>query len=200
MVIPLTKGTSVVSLADGTRLGTVDHVYFDPESKAVVGFTFHRGGGLFGRGCSGLVDIADVHAFGADAVTITGVSAVRSELAVETHKDALLELETLLHRTVMTESGTRVGRVHAIKFGDASYQLSGLDVDGAEGEGEIHISVDRIQTIGEDLIIIADAAAAVASGRVVTHQPLRVVGSQPSHQSVEAPRQQIDPPPVARSA
>lgn len=199
MAIPLTKGTPVVSLADGTRLGTVDHVYFDPESKAVVGFTFHQGSGLFGRGSSGLVDVSDVHAFGADAVTISDVSAVRSELAVEHCRDALLDLETLLHRSVMTESGTRVGRVQAIKFGDASYQLSGLDVDGADGEGPINIAVDRIQTIGNDLIIIADATA-TASGRAVTQTPLRVVGAQPADQSPDAPGQPMAPQRVVRSA
>lgn len=178
MAIPLTKGTPVVSLADGTRLGTVDHVYFDPESKSVVGFTFHQGSGLFGRGSSGLVEITDVHAFGADAVTITDISAVRSELAVESRKDALLELEALLHRTVMTESGTQIGRVRAVQFGDASYHLSGLDVLGADDHQPVHIPVDRIQTIGEELIIIKDAPSSAAIGHAGARQPLRVVTAQ----------------------
>lgn len=181
MAIPLTKGTPVVSLADGARLGTVDHVYFDPESKSVVGFTFHQGGSLFGRGSSGLVDITDVHAFGADAVTITDVSAVRSELAVESRKDALLDLETLLHRTVMTESGTRVGRVRAIQFGDASYHLSGLDVVSEDDHRPVHIASERIQAIGEELIIIADAQQRVSSGHAAGRQSLRVVAAHPGN-------------------
>ena len=57
----LVKGTPVISLTDGSTLGAIDHVYFDPDRLAVVGFTFHKGG-LFGGGTSGLVDIADVHA------------------------------------------------------------------------------------------------------------------------------------------
>ncbi len=185
MAIPLTKGTPVVSLADGTRLGTVDHVYFDPESKSVVGFTFHQGGSLFGRGSSGLVDITDVHAFGADAVTITDVSAVRSELAVESRKDSLLDLETLLHRTVMTEGGTSVGRVRAIQFGDASYHLSGLDVVGVDDHRTVHITSDRIQAIGEELIIIADAQQRAGGGHAEGRQPLRVVTAHPGNPPVE---------------
>lgn len=196
MAIPLTKGTPVVSLADGTRLGAVDHVYFDPASKSVVGFTFHQGSGLFGRGSSGLVDISDVHAFGADAVTITDVSAVRSELAIEHHREALLDLETLLRRTVMTEGGVRVGRVQAIKFGDASSQLSGLDVDGADGEGPIHIAVDRIQTIGDDLIIITDVVTTASPGQRIEQQPLRVVVPQTGQQLAEP----AGPQRVVRSA
>jgi uncharacterized protein YrrD len=200
MAIPLTKGTPVVSLADGTRLGTVDHVYFDPESKSVVGFTFHQGGSLFGRGSSGLVDITDVHSFGVDAVTITDVSAVRSELAVENRKEALLDLETLLHRTVMTESGTQVGRVRAIKFGDASYHLAGLDVDGPDGHDPAHISADRIQTIGDELIIIEDYKPSVATSPVGVKQPLRVVAARPVAQPVETVTGSPASPRQARSA
>ena len=78
----LVKGTPVISLADGSTLGAIDHVYFDPGRLAVVGFTFHKGG-LFGGGTSGLVEIADVHAFGPDAVTITDISVVHCDLALE---------------------------------------------------------------------------------------------------------------------
>lgn len=51
-------------------------------------------------------------------MTITDVSAVRSELVVESYKDTLLDLEELLHRTVMTESGSRIGRVRSIQCGN----------------------------------------------------------------------------------
>ena len=200
MAIPLTKGTPVVSLADGTRLGAIDHVYFDPESKSVVGFTFHQGSGLFGRGTSGLVDITDVHAFGADAVTIADVSAVRSELAVESRKESLLELETLLHRVVMTESGVEVGRVRAIQFGDASYHLSGLDVLGADDHRPVHITVDRIQTIGEELIIIADAQPQSSSGRREQREPLRMIGATPGRVSGDASDRPVAVPRDARTA
>ena len=71
MTTRLVKGTPVISLTDGSTLGAIDHVYFDPDRLAVVGFTFHKGG-LFGgdvgagryRGCprfwSGRCPITDV--------------------------------------------------------------------------------------------------------------------------------------------
>ena len=186
MSIPLAKGTPVISLADGSKLGTIDHVYFDPAGKSVVGFTFHQGGGLFGRGSSGLVEITDVHAFGANAVTITDVSTVRSELVVERYKDTLLDLEELLHRTVMTESGVQIGRVRAIQFGDASYQLSGLEVDAADTHQPVRISADRIQTIGAEFIIIAVVESA-ASSKAGDRQPLRVISSHPASPTADAP-------------
>lgn len=157
MATVLVKGMPVVSLADGARLGTIDHVYFDPRRRVVVGFTFHQGGGLFGGGTSGLVDISDVHAFGPDAVTVNDISVVRSELAVETNQTPLVDLESLVDRTVMTEGGALVGRVAAIRFGDASHSLVALDVVG-EGSHRGRIGAREIQTIGPELIIVADPA------------------------------------------
>ena len=171
----LAKGTPVVSLDNGATLGEIDHVYFDPERLAVVGFTFHQGGGVFGGArCSGLVDIADVHAFGADAVTVDDVSVIRSEVAMEARRSELLDLESLLQRTVMTDLGTRLGKVVAIRFGDASYRLTALDVV-EEGSGEpMPIAAADIRAIGEEWIIVADPSAATLAAPA-PRRPLRVV-------------------------
>ena len=172
MTTKLVKGTPVVSLADGAKLGTIDHVYFDPSRLAVVGFTFHQRGGLFGGGSSGLIDISDVQSFGPDAVTVPDVSVVRSELAVDAIDCNLLDLETLLNRTVMTVNGTLVGRVAAIQFGDASHALTALDVIGEGTDVHGSIAASEIQTIGPELIIVADPATVATTVHV---RPRRVL-------------------------
>ena len=179
MATPLVKGTPVISLSDGSTLGAIDHVYFDPERMAVVGFTFHQGGGLFGHRSSGLVDITDVHAFGSDAVTITDVSVVRSDVAIEPMREHLLELEHLLKRKVMTDAGMLVGQVAAIQFGDGSYKVTALDVIETGSHKHIHIDAARIQKIGEELIIVSDPAT-VAAQPGQLKQALRVVTSRPA--------------------
>jgi len=179
MTTRLVKGTPVISLADGSTLGTIDHVYFDPERLAVVGFTFHKGG-LFGGGTSGLVEIADVHAFGPDAVTITDISVVQNDLAVETRRGDLIDLEDLLKRPVMTDSGTRLGHVAAIQFGDASHRLTAIDVV-ATGSGEhCRIAAGEIQAIGDELIIVADPSAVTAADEAPRARALRVVTARPA--------------------
>jgi uncharacterized protein YrrD len=179
MTTRLVKGTPVISLADGSTLGTIDHVYFDPERLAVVGFTFHKGG-LFGGGTSGLVEIADVHAFGPDAVTITDISVVQNDLAVETRRGDLIDLEDLLKRPVMTDSGTRLGHVGAIQFGDASHRLTAIDVV-ATGSGEhCRIAAGEIQAIGDELIIVVDPSAVAAADKAPRARALRVVTARPA--------------------
>ena len=179
MTTRLVKGTPVISLADGSTLGAIDHVYFDPERLAVVGFTFHKGG-LFGGGTSGLVEIADVHAFGPDAVTITDISVVHCDLALEAKRGDLIDLEELLKRKVMTESGTHLGHVGAIQFGDASHRLTALDVIAA-GSGE-HGSIpgEEIRAIGDELIIVADPSTVKAADEVLATGALRVVTGRPA--------------------
>jgi uncharacterized protein YrrD len=180
MTTKLVKGTPVVSLADGATLGTIEHVYVDPGRKAVVGFTIRHGGGLFGGGTAGLVDISDVHSFGPDAVMVNDVSVVRSQLAVETGHGELVELESLLHRTVMTEGGTAVGHVAAIQFGDHSHALKALDVVGEGRYDRGRIAADDIQTIGLELIIVAEPSGpamtlASRSQHGALHQPTRLI-------------------------
>jgi uncharacterized protein YrrD len=187
MATKLVKGTPVVSLADGATLGIIEHVYFDPSRMAMVGFTIRHGGGLFGGGTTGLIDMSDVHSFGPDAVMVTDVSVLRSELAVEASHGELVELETILHRTVMTEGGVTVGNVTAVHFGDQSHSLKALEVTGSGQHDRGRIVADDIQTIGDDLIIVAEPtrpglSLSSRSKRTVHPQPANLVTYADSRQ------------------
>jgi uncharacterized protein YrrD len=180
----------VVSLGNGATLGSIDHVYFDPQRLAVVGFTVQHGNGLFGGSRVGLVDIADVHAFGPDAVTIDDVAVVHSDVALEPRRADLLDLEALLHRTVMTAGGERLGHVVAILFGDASFRLVGLDVAEPGIETPLRISAEAIQTIGDDWIIVAEPEPAVTASTPPRRKPVRVLETAQTRSPRERDRQE----------
>ncbi|MBA2753501.1 MAG: PRC-barrel domain-containing protein [Chloroflexia bacterium] len=162
----LVKGTSVVSLADGTELGSVEHVYLDPARKLIVAFSFQSGGGLFGSKARSVVDVTDVHAIGPDAITITDASAIRSEMAIGDRCHGLIELDDLLKRKVMTERGEHLGQLTAIHFEQGSYRVSMIEVS----HGRLHpetttIPAEQIGQIGDDLILVSDPAAIPAEDR-----------------------------------
>lgn len=167
MTPKLTRGTPVISLAEGTTLGVVDRVYFDPERLAVVGFTIRQHGGLLGGGPTGVIDIADVRAFGPDAVTIDDVGAVRSELAVAAVAASLIEMEALLGRAIVTAGGRRLGRIAEVIFDEDSHQLLTFVVEMDDG-GQRRIAAADVATVGEDLVVVAEPAS-----RVVTLRPSR---------------------------
>ena len=169
MTTRLTKGTPVISLADGVRLGTLDHIYLDQERKEIVGFSFHQGGRFFGgknAGTSGLIDVSDIHAVGPDAVTIDDLSAVRSDLAVATRCDELLDLEDLIKREVVTEGGTDVGKVAAVQFGEGSYRLTGLQVSPGFFPEPRLIAADKVMNIGAELVVVSDDVCVSAADTV----------------------------------
>jgi uncharacterized protein YrrD len=170
----LVKGTAVVSLADGAKLGTVDHVYLDPARKEIVGFSFHQGGGLFGSKASGLVDVSDVHAFGDDAVTVSDVSTIRSELALSAQRDELIELEDLLKRKVLTEGGVFVGQIVSVRFGHDSYRLTGIEVSPGFFKDNRVLPADSVRQIGSELVVVSDAVCAPPRERPVERHLVRV--------------------------
>ena len=153
----LVKGTDVVSLADGAELGEIENVYLEPERKQIVAFSFKSGGGLFSGKSINMVDITDVHAIGPDAVTITDAAVVRCEMAVGDRREGLVELDELLKRKVMTDSGEEVGRIAAIHFDQGSYSLSGFDVtSGHFQKQKTTVSAGQIVHIGDDLVLIRE--------------------------------------------
>jgi uncharacterized protein YrrD len=158
----LVKGTAVISLADGAKLGAIDHVYLDPRRKEIVGFSFHSGG-LFGK-TSNMVDVSDVHSIGPDAVTLTDTSAVRSEIAINAKCEDLIELDDLLKRKVVTEGGTFVGQVTCIEFGLDSYRLTQIAVSSGLMRGTDTIHADDILNVAGELVVVSDAVCGAEAG------------------------------------
>ncbi len=152
----LVPGMAVVNLEDGTMVGEIDRVFLDPERQEIVGFSIRHGSGFFGSKCDGLIDVSDVHAVGADAITIGSAAAVRSLLALTERKDRLIDLDDLLARSVISTGGTEIGRVIGIRFGLDSYRLAGLDVSPGFFPEQHSIPADMVVHIGDELVIVDD--------------------------------------------
>jgi len=162
----LAKGMPVVSLADGAKLGVIDAVLLDPERKEIVGFSFHQGGGLFGAKTSGMVDVSDVHAVGADVVTVSGAGAVYSEFAVQAKRDELVDLEELIKREVVTQGGAVLGKITGIHFDLERYALTALEISPGSFKEHCLVEAERIAQIGAELVVVVDEAdEAVAASR-----------------------------------
>jgi sporulation protein YlmC with PRC-barrel domain len=155
----LSKGTTVVSLESGATLGKVDHVYLDPATKELVAFSFATGSLLSGK-VSHLVDIADVHAIGPDAVTLGDTSAIHDLLAVEGKCDELVDLDTLIKRNVITEGGEALGQVAGLDFEADSYRLVRLHVSPGLLKENSVIPGHAIRNIGDEMIVVADDVCA----------------------------------------
>ncbi len=159
------KGIAVVSIADGTKLGTVDQVYVDPADRRVVGFTLHSGGGLLSRHShDGLIDVADIHALGSDALTLDDASKVQED-APQLRDAGLITIDDLVKRKVVTENGTFVGQIAAVEFDETAFRLAEIEVSPGFFKSNKHVAADHVISLGGDVVIVADA---VVSGHDAT--------------------------------
>jgi len=150
------QGTEVVSLADASKLGSVDDVLLDRSKQQVLGLRIKRGGLFSGHEA---VRLQDVKAIGYDAVTIEDGRKIDSE-------NQFPEFQGSVHRDgivgsrVMTENGTEVGTVADIDVdfqtgAITGYVLRAGDATRLQHTGQL-VPVSIVKTIGDKMIVVAD--------------------------------------------
>ena len=177
------KGLAVISISDGKKLGSVNHLFIDAAQKQVVGFSVSGSHGLLSADPDQgmIVDAKDVHSLGPDALTLTDTSAARGE-ATNTAYGGLIDADQLTKRKVMTEGGTLVGQVASLEFDPSSYRLTGIEASPGFFKSNRMIPIEQVTNIGEELVMVADAVcapdpsdAAAGSGTVTSQSASRFV-------------------------
>lgn len=155
------RGLPVINIADGTRVGTVDLVYLDLAARQVVGFSITDGVGPFGgaRDNAPTVAASSVHSLGPDALTLDDVTAAHAAW-VEGAFGPIETLHDLVGRKVITEGGTDLGHVAAMTFDDETFAISEMEVSHGLLKASTHIPFDQLMRIGQDVVVVADAATA----------------------------------------
>jgi uncharacterized protein YrrD len=150
------KGLQVITLA-GVKVGAVDQIFFDPTTKRVAGFVLQADSTL-PDASPRLVDAGDVHALGADALTLPDVAAVRGT-ATGAQLTALVSLDDLAKRQVVTEGGTLLGQIAAIELDPQTLSLARIEVSAGFFKSNKWIAADQVIGLGADAIMVADALA-----------------------------------------
>jgi len=164
------KGIAVISIADGRKLGTVDHAYLDPAAKRVAGFAANCGGGLFEAPDRGLlIDTAQVHSLGPDALTLADATAATGKAIEEAYGD-LLFLSDLDGRQVVTEGGTDVGQVVSADFDERTFALTALETSPGHFQANQRLPIEQVITLGQDVIVVSDAVRQSGGGGTVPAQ------------------------------
>lgn len=152
----LAKGTPVISLDTGVTLGKIESVFLDCEARRLVAFTFSRGGGLLSGKRAHIVEIADIHAIGPDAVTLDDARVVHELVLMDGKCQALVELDQVVKREIMTDGGVKLGHILGLDFDPDTYRLERIRVEDKERDGERIIAGDEVMSIGEEVIVVAD--------------------------------------------
>lgn len=158
------RGLTVINLADGTQVGTIDQVFLDLAAKQVVGFSITNGVGPFGgaRDKAPTVAASAVHSLGPDALTLDDVTAAHAAW-VDATFGAVVPLDDVVGRRVVTEGGANVGDVVSLGFDETTFAITEVEVSPGFLKTHTHIPLDQLVRIGQDVLVVADGAIAAAA-------------------------------------
>lgn len=160
------KGLTVISIADGERLGTIDRVLVDPHSKQVIGFAVSHGG-LLNSDAPAVIDADDIHSLGPDAVTLSDRAAIRGDQTTGRQND-LMDLDDLLKLRVVTEGGTLIGDVADVQFDEKSFAFREIDVSPGFFKNNQLVPISQVISIGRELVMVDNSVVAATPGSEAT--------------------------------
>ncbi|MDX2272045.1 MAG: PRC-barrel domain-containing protein [Cyanobacteriota bacterium] len=176
-------GTQVISQGNAARLGVISDVLVDLEAKQVLVLRV-REQALSGVPAS--IELRQVAALGRDAILIP------SEAAFDN-----LDLEGLskvVGSDVVSETGTRLGKVKDFEFNAASgvissLTLSSLGISFLPGFilSTYQMSADEIVSVGSNRLIVADGAEARLTQLTKSFLEQFGIGKPPWEESNEVP-------------
>ena len=154
-------GLPVINIIDGTKVGTIAHIYLDLAAKQVVGFAIAPDGGWFGGKMEPAPTIAAmaVRSLGPDALTVDDLVASHAAWVGATY-GALLTVDQVAGRPVVTASGTALGQVAAVDFDDETFALTGITVTPGRFRTPTQLPIDRLVQLDADPITVSDAVRA----------------------------------------
>ncbi len=156
-----TKGLPVVTLAEGKKVGSVDELFIEPDRKYLEWLKLDTGS-LFGEW--GWISTNAIHDIGEHAVTINGEGDIRKAAQARAAQQLEEAGRSIIGKTVVTETGNKLGTVTDYVFGPTDCRLLSLIVPSKEptlfgGASELNaMSTENVLTIGKDLIVVSAQA------------------------------------------
>ena len=126
------RGTPIISVDAGEKLGNADLVVFSPKERRLLGFVMRNGDVLHKD--RQVVRVDDVRAIGPDAITIDDDAVVRQfNQADEPFRQAVESGQRLFGTQVVTESGDLLGTVDDLFLDPSSARVTSIALKGGIG-------------------------------------------------------------------
>ncbi|MFC4768191.1 PRC-barrel domain-containing protein [Effusibacillus consociatus] len=149
-------GLPVIEVLEGTRIGEVVDVLFDPDNHASA-LLIKKDGLLAGQG---IVPLTDLKSVGEDAITIESADVVKEWESKEYTKCLVTGDEALTGKELYTEDGTMLGTVADVYIGTQRDNIVGYEVsDGLLADlvtGRKWIPATDVLQIGNQMIVKAN--------------------------------------------
>jgi sporulation protein YlmC with PRC-barrel domain len=151
-------GMTVFAVDAGKNLGSVDRLLFSPDDMRVTAFVVAPAAGLMDEpGPQRLLPTDKIKAVGQDAITVESESFLDIVADGELPPGAVA-FDEIEREKVITESGEDVGEVSSVEFDEQTFRLDFLEVGRGFLSGSTMITVEKVVSIGEDVIVVRDTA------------------------------------------
>lgn len=155
-------GLPVLDLSTGKQVGEVKDVVIDTDKFLMVGILlshanwFHTGKGILTE---------HIHSIGDDSITINNETVIVDEQEIAKAQHICL-CDEMLGKQIVTNAGTTLGTLSDIFVDGATGTLTGYEISDSVIrdllEGRRAMPLPPTQQIGEETVIIPDAAAQLA--------------------------------------
>ena len=155
-------GMPLVTVQEGTRLGTLKGLEFNAADGQVRYLSFD---GAETR-ADGVLPWESVRSVGADAITVESLAAVLAAIPSADREEVTLDVRD---RPVLTESGTRLGKITGYDLDEATgrierYHVATGGLFGRLTGSEVSFAQGSVRAMGQDAIIVADEVARAPVG------------------------------------
>ena len=161
-------GMPVVTVGEGIRLGTLQAVEFD-AAEGRIRYLHFKGAATR---ADGVLPWGAIRAVGADAITVESLAMVLEEVPAAEREEISPDVR---HRPVLTESGTRLGKVTGYDVDEVTgrierYHVATGGLFGRLTHSEIAFGREMVRAFGPDAIIVADEVCP-PSGQAASQNP-----------------------------
>jgi uncharacterized protein YrrD len=154
------KGIAIVSIEQGEKVGSVDNVLLNLETKRVIAYKLIKPGLLRSGGI--VLKHEDVESIGKDAVMIRNRERIR-ELKEERDLQSRPDLAALSALRVVTQDGTYIGNLATAQFDPKTGNLTHIEVSGGGLMDKLRrnkvIGIEEVVSMGTDVVVVPDSHA-----------------------------------------
>ncbi len=146
------RDKAIVSIADGSKQGTVRDLVMEPNRRRVVAITVKPSGG----GNDKTIPVKEVHSAGRDAITIRDADVLQEEQPIR--GDGQIRLSKLIGTKALTDTGHVVGSISEVEIDPDDFAIIGYDLttgvmSSLTGSRQ-RIAADNKVHYGRDVLVV----------------------------------------------
>ena len=160
------KGIRIISISDGTQVGTVKDLILNPQTGSLDFFIIDQPADYFG---AKLIPFSDIVGLGEFALTIPNPQVIQDVSQNIAAQELLKQGVGVIGTKVLTKKGSLIGEVQEILIDEETGKISECIFVNTKGERH-QVAGQQIITYGKELLIIDSEPILVPTSAIVENK------------------------------